>query len=91
MELERELFAFHVGFVVGFADGHELFGASAGALETFDHALGADGVVAAEDGLAVLDAGDDGLDDPAAESIVYKCNTFFRTMSKRPNCRKSLA
>jgi hypothetical protein len=42
MELERELLAFHVGFVVGFADGHELFGASAGALETFDHALGAD-------------------------------------------------
>ena len=42
MKLERELFAFHVWFVVGFTDGHELFRTRACALETFDHALGAD-------------------------------------------------
>lgn len=91
MELERELFAFHVGFVVGFADGHELFRTGACALETLDHALGADRIVAAQDRLAFLDSCDDWLHDPTAESIVYKQNTFFRTVNKRLNCRKSLA
>ena len=63
-----QFLGFHAFPVVGLADGHQFLASGTSALESFDHALGADGVVAGQDGHSVVESCNDGLDDPGSES-----------------------
>jgi single-stranded DNA-specific DHH superfamily exonuclease len=63
-----ELLFLHAFSVVSFANGHQLFTSRSSALESFDHALGANGIIACKDWLPIIKACDDWLDNPASKS-----------------------
>ena len=64
VQLMAQFLGLHPFSIVGLADGHQLLVACASALESPDHTLGADGVVAGQYGDSFVEAGNYGLDDP---------------------------
>lgn len=68
VQLKFQLFGRHLRLEVCLADGHQLLARGSRHFESLDHALCSDGIVAGQDCLPVLKAGDDRLHEVVAEA-----------------------
>lgn len=68
VKLRLQLLTLHSLAVVSLANSHQLLTTRTRALEPLNHALSSNRVVTCQHRLAVVDACNDGLNDPAAES-----------------------